>query len=280
MPPPAPAGTRTLHSAFVGVALPQPPLAVLAQQTALMLLAAPHGAAFCRLPLLTHPFTAARLASTWEALGVLPDLLHPELGLPQQHQRDLLAGAWPPRLGSAFGACRGAGRKVPQHRHQRASLKARERAACGRQCSAPRRKCGQQAALRSRVPPCLPACAAPAAQRQLHCMALLTMQQAVVGVLLPTLAAGWMAGAVTLPSPPAPARRRRLDAAGPPWRWAAAAGSAASRAWAAADAELAELCCGEGYCGLQLCVAAWLLLGNCWMLSKAAAVRSLLGPLP
>lgn len=78
------------------MALPLPPLAVLAQQVVLILLmtATSHNVAHCASPLLTHPLTRARLPGAWKALAVLPDLglLRAEPGQPHQHQRDLLAG--------------------------------------------------------------------------------------------------------------------------------------------------------------------------------------------
>ena len=123
---------------------------------------------------------------------------------------------------------------------------------------------------------CWTALAAPEAQSELHCLAVLVMHQTVFGLLLPVVIATWTARAAPLTHLPT----AHQQAAEQPWGRAAAAAAAVGRTWDRANAALMELCCGEGYCGLQLCVAAWLLLGNCWMLNEAAAVRRVAGGLP
>lgn len=109
---------------------------------------------------------------------------------------------------------------------------------------------------------------------------MLTMQQVLVGVLLP-LVVSVASGAVAAARPPAAPEQPAAAAAGPGrrrapawWRGACGAAARAWRAWGVADSALASLLVGDGGAdALQLAVCAWLLLGNIWMVVSAAMER-------
>lgn len=115
-------------------------------------------------------------------------------------------------------------------------------------------------------------------------MAVLSMQQVVVGILLP------LAVALVVhsrwhdkppPPPPPPQAQQVRHAAGRPgwWRSVRAAAAAGQRAWCGANAMLTSLLTLDqeevAASGPQLLLCLWLLLGNSWLLCKAAALRSL-----
>lgn len=98
-------------------------------------------------------------------------------------------------------------------------------------------------------------------------MALLVWQQIVFGVMVPLLFEAVTHRAYLLPPHAAqPAPRAPVS-----WRRVLAM---VQRLWRSIDTALTELCTGVGYDGPQLALAAWLLLGNVWLLCSAAAARA------
>lgn len=110
------------------------------------------------------------------------------------------------------------------------------------------------------------------------CVAFLVWHQVMLGVMVPLFFQAFTRRTYLLPPPPPPPPHAALPALRPAgWRRALAAWQ---RAWRGADAALTELCTGVGYEGHQLALAAWMLLGNVWLLCVAAATRIVLAEDP
>lgn len=122
-------------------------------------------------------------------------------------------------------------------------------------------------------------CPAAGVVDRVRCVALLTWQQCLLGVVVPVLVAGWtapLAPPTELPSEHpqpramAPARGGAAAAATRVWRGLAALAGGVARL----DAALQAACRGTGVAALQLGLACCLLCSNLWGLAKGAALRS------
>ena len=118
-------------------------------------------------------------------------------------------------------------------------------------------------------------------QDAVQCMAVLSMQQCIVGVLLPTLIAGSIHlrfatpfGAFQESEFEEPGAARRTGLVRCCTRGWQAVLRAARQTWNAADAGVADFCTGHNYPAplLERGIAVTLLSSTCWLVCKAAAV--------
>lgn len=218
--------------------LPQPLLAALVQQVALMALGA-NNLAFCRAPLLAHSLSRDRMARAAAWLDGVP-WLSAQLMLGALHTRE--------RVPSVQRPCIAAALLLPQP---------------------------GSTALPAWTAEVKPAEAAGDAELQ-ACHAVLTFMQVMLGVLAPLclLANSWPPSMIPRPPPRTPRPAEQRQPCSRPVRLGRAVAAAAGRAWANADDCLRELLCGGLLDPLQIALAAWLLAGNCWLLCRVAAERA------
>jgi len=107
-------------------------------------------------------------------------------------------------------------------------------------------------------------------------VALLNMHQAVIGVLVPTVLSALTSG--TPEEPPPRQQQEQQQEQGrrsqpPLWGKLCGMASGLETVWQQANTVVHEACTGAGMPVVQLLLAAWLLVGNLWMLAAAMAER-------
>ena len=135
--------------------------------------------------------------------------------------------------------------------------------------------------LSTKLPP-LPCFLPPAAaaQAELQCRAVLQWAQLVIGVLLPTLVAGYTSRAMAAqaPRPSQRAPQRGTGALPAAAALAQRGGAAVATAWDWLDgllAEAAAMLVGDPF---YFASGMWVLGGMCWVLAKSQALSTLVAP--